>query len=128
MADTDPAWKQTWLWKTLEERKGAKGNGHADSISRTVNDWMDEMVPVLAAGGTSPKDFTLHDTGHSLRVAGRIADLVPDTVTLSDYELGLLLLAAFGHDIGMTPARGKVRDHYRFLFSNDTGLTDPEKS
>ena len=82
---------------------------------------------MLAAGGTSPNDFTLHDAEHSLRVAERIAGLKPEEVQLSDYELGLLLLAAYCHDIGMTPQRGKVRDHYGHLFGNKTGLTDQEK-
>ncbi len=125
---TIPAWKETWLWKTLEERKGESGNVHAESVSRTVHDWMEKMVPVLSASGTSPNDFTLHDAEHSLRVAERIAGLIPEEVQLSDYELGLLLLAAYGHDIGMTPQRGKVRDHYGHLFGNKTGLTDSEKN
>ena len=35
--------------------------------------------------------------------------------SLGDYELALLLLSAYLHDIGMTPERGKVLSHYRLL-------------
>jgi hypothetical protein len=84
---------------------------------------MPVIETVLDAGGTAPQDFTLHDAGHSFRVAERMAEIIPaDLLTsLSVYELALLLLAAYLHDIGMTPEQRKVRDHYNLLLSGEKG-------
>jgi len=57
-------------------------------------------------------------------------DLLTPSVrkNLSEYELALLLLAAYGHDIGMTPERGKVIAHHRHLFAPEgKALTGEEK-
>lgn len=115
---TNPAWKSTWLWKTLAKLAGKEGNAHASEFLPTLELWMRKLDAVLAKGGTSPADFTLHDADHSLRVAHRMEDLLTESIrkNLSDYELALLLLAAYGHDIGMTPERGKVVAHHRYLF------------
>jgi hypothetical protein len=90
---------------------------------------MPDVVRILASGSSSPMDFTLHDDGHSERVAQWMARLAPADVlrVLSEYELALLLLAAYLHDIGMTPAVEKVRRHREFLLSGRAGLlTDDE--
>ena len=96
----------------------------------TLTEWMKQLDTVLQKAGTAPLDFTLHDADHALRVAHRIEQLLTPTTrrNLSDYELALLLLAAYGHDIGMSPERKKVSQHYQFLFGHDTGLTDQEKA
>lgn len=102
-------WSHTWLWKTLEKRASARGNFHASDFLPTLTAWMRHMQEILRHGGTAPLDFTLHDADHSFRVAERIHQLLTRTTrgNLSDYELALLLLAAYGHDIGMTPERNK---------------------
>ena len=126
-----PAWKSTWLWKTLAKRSKNKGNAHASEFLPTLELWMRLLDTVLAKGGTSPSDFTLHDADHALRVADRIEQLLTDSIrqNLSDYELALLLLAAYSHDIGMTPERGKVTAHHRHLFDPDgSALTEKEKA
>ena len=46
---------------------------------------MPSIQTVLASGGTSPKDFTLHDEGHSFRVAERMRHALA-FVHLSRYE------------------------------------------
>lgn len=84
---------------------------------------------VLAQGGTSALDFTLHDSGHAFRVAQRMEQVIPIDVLprLSSYELALLLLSAYLHDIGMTPERRKVNLHYQFLLTANSGeLTQEE--
>ncbi len=127
---TQLAWKHTWLWKALAERAEENGNGHASEILPTVEQWMRKLDMVLAKGGTSPVDFTLHDADHALRVADRMEDLLTEDIrkNFSDYELALLVLAAYGHDIGMTPERGKVAAHHRHLFQPDqSALTAEEK-
>jgi len=48
---------------------------------------------------------------------------------MADEEIALLLLAAYLHDIGMTPEVGHVRKFYAFILAGDsTGLTEGEKS
>ena len=84
---------------------------------------MPEIQAVLNSGGTSPKDFTLHDAGHSFRVAERIQSITRDvTEGLGVFELCLLLLSAYLHDIGMTPKFKKVDSLYAFLLTGAEGL------
>ncbi|MES2923264.1 MAG: hypothetical protein V4819_17035, partial [Verrucomicrobiota bacterium] len=92
-------------------------NFHASEFLLALELWMRDLDSVLQNGGTAPLDFTLHDSGHALRVAHRMAELITPAIrrNLSDYELALLLLAAYGHDIGMTPEREKVQNHHRHL-------------
>lgn len=68
-------------------------------------------------------DFTLHDAEHSFRVAQRMTELIPPDVLpkLQAYELSLLLLSAYLHDIGMTPERKKVSGHYEYLLLGKQG-------
>lgn len=85
----------------------------------TVTTWMNQLHLVLRSGGSSPSDFTLHNDEHAFRVAERIGQLLTTAArkNISDYELALLLLAAYGHDIGMTPERQLVARHHRHLFA-----------
>lgn len=120
-----PAWQGTWLWKELE-RRVAQNCVHATEFVPTLTLWMRKLETVLRNGGTVPLDFTLHDAEHALRVAHRMEELIPESAreNFSDYELALLLLAAYGHDVGMTPERGKVAAHHRHLFAPDQGTLD----
>ena len=128
-ASNKPGWQTTWLWKTIEKRATAQGNNHASAFLPTLTQWMEKLHAIVSSGGTVPLDFTLHDAGHALRVAQRMEQLLTDSArkNLSDYELALLVLAAYGHDVGMTPERKKVQDHHRFLFGHDTGLSADEQ-
>jgi hypothetical protein len=83
---------------------------------------MPDIELILAKGGTSPKDFTLHDAGHGFRVTQWMVRIIPEDVLrgISENELALLLLSAYLHDIGMTPEWGKVRAHTEYLVSGDT--------
>jgi hypothetical protein len=89
---------------------------------------MPNIEAVLDKGGTAATDFTLHDAGHSFRVAQKMAEIMPSDVLqkLSTFELALLLLAAYVHDIGMTPEQRRVRDHYDYLLTGANSLTDAE--
>ena len=128
-AGNKPGWQTTWLWKTIEKRATTHGNNHASAFLPTLTQWMEKLHAIVSSGGTVPLDFTLHDAGHAFRVAERIEQLLIDSTrkNLSDYELALLLLAAYGHDVGMTPERKKVQDHHRFLFGHSDGLTAEEQ-
>ena len=118
-ASNPPQWQTTHLWGSLE----MKSTTEADAVRTTLKQCMPKIEAVLNKGGTAPSDFTLHDADHSYRVAQRMADVVPTNVLpeLSAYELGLLLLSAYLHDIGMTPERRKVREHYDFLLTGEKG-------
>jgi hypothetical protein len=107
-------WQATKLWDELKER----GDEPAPRLRRILERVIPEVETVLDQGDTMPANFTLHDSGHSWRVArwmGRLAgDLLP---RLSSHDLGMLLLSAYLHDIGMTPPLGRVRAHHAHLLS-----------
>jgi hypothetical protein len=108
-----PTWTDTRLWQQLT----SSSNPERPSIEGLLQQWMPDIERVLNAGATSPLDFTLHDEGHSFRVAEWMARIVPADVLpkLSAYELALLLLSAYLHDIGMTPELARVQRHWRHL-------------
>jgi hypothetical protein len=107
------SWKETRLWRVLTEAP----EGEAAKVRATLERWMPDIEKILLAADTAPRDFTLHDATHSLRVAEWMARIIPDDVLtqLSSYEIALLLLSAYLHDIGMTPAQGHVHRHWRHL-------------
>jgi len=111
--------EHTKLFAELTRRNSPE----SDEAIRFLKTVMPEVEAVLRSGGTSPVDFTLHDDGHSFRVAQRMVEIIPDDVlpALSEYELTLLILSAYLHDIGMTPERAKVQQLYRYLL---TGTED----
>jgi len=108
-------WTDTALWKVLQERDSVE----IAPVVTTLNNCMPNIQRVLTQGGTAPTDFTLHDSQHAFRVAERMAALVPSDVlpNLSAYELALLLLSAYLHDIGITPEQHKVSSHYGYLLT-----------
>ncbi len=66
---------------------------------------MPAVVDILDLGGTTPKDFTLHDSNHSFRVAERMWELIPETTRGACLILswGCFCFSAYLHDIGMSP-------------------------
>lgn len=121
------AWSTTLIGQTLRRRKDPE----AKATQLLLDQCMPAIEGVLASGGTAPTDFTLHDAGHALRVAHRMGEVIPKNVLqgLASYELGLLILAAHLHDIGMTPTRRKVTAHHRHLLTGDPGeLTANEQT
>jgi len=92
-----------------------------DSGRAMLSQSMPDIETILTSGGTSPLDYTLHDSGHSFRVAEQMARIIGPSLlpNLSHYEVSLLLLAAYLHDIGMTPEQKKVFSHYSYLVSGN---------
>jgi hypothetical protein len=111
-------WTDTTLWQVLQ----GKSSAESAHVTATLNGCMPDIQRTLAQGGTAPADFTLHDSQHSFRVAERMASLIPSDVlpNLSAYELALLLLSAYLHDIGMTPEQHKVSAHYGYLLTGNS--------
>ncbi|HEX6289063.1 MAG TPA: hypothetical protein VFZ66_07720 [Herpetosiphonaceae bacterium] len=110
-------WRQTKLWQLLEQTDKPE----AEPVRTTLQVWLPTIQKILNQGGTAPLDFTLHDAEHSFRVAERMVDVIPDDVLaeLSTYELALLLLSAYLHDIGMTPGQSLLRSHHDYLLTGD---------
>lgn len=121
MASKQKSWKQTKLWKELKKRDSSNNASHEASkeIIGTVRQSLQKAEAVLSKSHTSPLDFTLHDEEHSFRVAERMIELIPASQIkhFSDYEIALLLLAAYMHDIGMTPERHKVTSIHNYLLT-----------
>ena len=113
-------WKSTSLWNTLRRRDDAEANEQSRLL---LLQYMDKIELVLSKGGTAPLDFTLHDEDHAFRVAERMITILPNPLIpkLSGYEIALLILSAYLHDIGMTPSRGKVTEHYNYLLTGASG-------
>ncbi len=118
-------WSDTQIWEELEKRQ----RDEDDAVRIFLKDFLPDIEKVLTSGGTSDNDFTLHDAGHAFRVAKRMAEIVGDLLSeLSVYELALLLLSAYLHDIGMTPEEGKVNKHYNYLLTGEKGLISEDET
>lgn len=113
-------WEKTSLWGLLIDNPNPEAK-HVVSVLRL---WLPDIEHVLKSGGTAPLDFTLHDADHSFRVAQRMVGIIPKDVigVLSPYELALLLLSAYLHDIGMTPEERIVSSHYNYLLSGQKNI------
>jgi hypothetical protein len=114
-----PDWKDSRLWQWLLARGPT-----AERTRLQVAAWLPDVQSLLSKAGTGPLDFTLHDDDHSYRVAERMTELIPPSTAphLSDFELGLLLNAAYLHDVGMNPRREIVTKARNFLL---TGKLQP---
>lgn len=122
---SESEWCSSWLWNLLSKRANSETGSTAERILSKTREWLEIVTQVLASGGTSPNDFTLHDEKHSQRVASRMEEILSENVkeSISDYEIALLLLSAYCHDVGMTPHRKKVKNHYTYLLSgSNSGL------
>lgn len=102
-------WKDTKLWGKLENKNTQEGTTIRNVLSN--ENFLPKIQKILAKGETAISDFTLHDEDHSFRVAELMIKVIPSETLeiLSEYELMLLLLSAYLHDIGMTPSLSKVK-------------------
>lgn len=116
-------WQTTELWQRLEKEP------EDSSVRRAVLSVLELAEPILEGGGTTPLTFTLHDAAHGYRVAKRIWELMPDSARekMGSFELALLLLAAYLHDIGMSPAHDTLRA-YATVLENGRSDEIPEEN
>src|SRR3712207_2817701 len=105
-----PSWKDTVLYREIQNRDRHAQEPEAEDLKAILTIAMPTIERILRSANTSPTDFTLHDDQHAFRVAQSMAQLIaPETLSaLNAYELALLLLSAYLHDIGMTPAQRRV--------------------
>jgi hypothetical protein len=113
-------WRLTKLWKHLETKRVGEG----PVLRSELGTIMPKIQTILRSAGSAPTNFTLHDSGHAFRVAERMAEIVPDVTlrALTAYELTLLLLSAYLHDIGMSPEQRNVNSHYEYLLTGNVEL------
>lgn len=117
---TATSWKDTHLWALLSTNR----DEHSVATCARLEIVMPDIETILESGGTGPLDFTLHDANHSFRVAERMFSLMPSDVpsALTSDEQALLLLAAYTHDIGMTPEFGRVQRLHTYLLNGAVEL------
>jgi hypothetical protein len=115
-------WRDLWLWRTLDSLTSTRDRAVAVIVAQAMPD----VEQVIQERG--PKDFTLHDADHAARVAELMVDVMSEEVgeQLSAYELALLLLAAYLHDIGMAPQHALVAGHHRLLLTGDGSALSPD--
>jgi Histidine kinase-, DNA gyrase B-, and HSP90-like ATPase len=118
-------WSETDLVLTLRGRHTAA----SEAILGSLNDSLPEIETILRAGGTAPIRFTLHDSDHSFRVAQMMASLAGEHFlqSCSEIEIAMLLLAAYSHDIGMTPERNLAKRHWDYLITGNKDLLSSEE-
>lgn len=118
-------WNETRLWRQLEKPEKPE----SDFVRTYLDSWMPLIQTLLAQCGTTPTDFTLHDSQHAFRVAERMVDIMPtDVVTaLSSYELALLLLSAYLHDIGMCPEQGILKQYHGYVLTGQPESLTPQQ-
>ncbi|MGB2710107.1 MAG: hypothetical protein WBC33_01215 [Conexibacter sp.] len=119
------SWERTEIWERIVALAGEGG-----PVAAALRSSLPDVANVLAHAETAPQSFTLHDAEHSWQVAQRMWELTPPDVRdeLSACELGLLLLAAYLHDIGMTPRHGLVAAHHRLLVDgSEPALPEPAR-
>lgn len=90
------------------------GVSYAETRAKTIIRHMDE--------------YTLHDETHLYRVLSLMEKIIPDTTlnNLQALELGLLILSAFFHDLGMSPKEKEIKI-YKGLIDNEQELSTEEK-
>lgn len=122
-------WKSTNLWKHLLTMEGEVAGRVRNFLEQP--ECMHLIERVLKSGSPDiAKDFTLHDEEHSFRVAQRMWEIIPEETKgiLSSYEILLLILSAYCHDIGMTPSYNKVSGiQAAFEKNNNAQLPQHEK-
>lgn len=118
-------WRDTDLWDELKKRDTTE----AEDVRATLIKCMPGIQTILDKAATSPEDFTLHDADHSGRVAQNMAWLMPSGLLheLSNFELALLLLSAYLHDIGMTPEQKKVENIFEYLLRGNKSVLDDDE-
>ncbi len=124
-ASLTSGWQQSTLWELIRKSLSPL----ASDVASTLNECMGDIQLILSKGGTAATDFTLHDDGHAFRVAERMCKIIPTEVLkeLTIYELAFLLLAAYLHDIGMTPELKKVTAHHHFLLTGEPQTLSKEE-
>lgn len=121
-------WNTTKLWNILEKKKTTESEAICTVLKNPS--FLPKIQIILSKAETANSDFTLHDQDHSFRVAEMMVKVIsPEMIDkLSEYEIMLLLLSAYLHDIGMTPELKKVNGIKEALIDGKlTVITESER-
>lgn len=104
----------------LRLREFAAEDQGVNSLLSVVIDGVDHACDQTRLVTRHMHEYTLHDQTHLFRVLQHMARLMTDKVIqkLQPLELGLLILCAFFHDIGMAPSERQVNS-YKGLVSKE---------
>ncbi|MDQ1910553.1 ATP-binding protein [Paenibacillus sp. GD4] len=101
--------KESALYKSLVKKSE---NDHSiKELLALIDNACSEAYQVTKTIMVYMKQYTLHDGDHLFRVLQIMDLLIPNDLidnTLSPLEIGLLILSAFYHDIGMAPSKDDV--------------------
>jgi hypothetical protein len=113
-------WTASTIWQELQRR-----GPEAEPYQLLLQVLLPDTQSVLQQAGTAPADFTLHDAQHAYRVAEIMAVLAGDLLTVvSPVDLAFMLMAAYGHDIGMTAPGERVQKIFQVLRTGNAGILD----
>ncbi len=126
MTDSKYKWQDTSLWNQLNRRNDSESvklkkfsleSGLFDNAEKIL----DEQVAIV--------DLTLHNSQHAFRVAENMISVIParHLETLNSYEILLLLLSAYIHDIGMVPKPNLISDLKDEIRGSDKRLDPNER-
>jgi hypothetical protein len=119
-------WSQTKIWKTLSARRRVEDA----ALTASLRVAMPELERTACAEQDPEDALTWYDPLHAERVAALMCDVVsPQRLErLSGYELALLLLASYAHDIGMSPRVSRAAALCRHLLTaNGTDLSEADE-
>ena len=101
--------EDTPLYKLLEQKCNAGETGpiKASKLLNGVRDAAEEFGKILNRTCINFEDYTLHDEEHAVRVVHAMFRLMgaKQAAKLNVIEISLLILSAFGHDVGMAIGR-----------------------
>lgn len=76
--------------------------GKITELYNEVKKILDTRIPTIFP------NYTLHNTGHSLRIMQYMADIVQDLNKLNELEIVLMIYSALLHDIGMAVSQADI--------------------
>src|SRR5688572_26655904 len=97
--------EQTEIFRELEQqcREGKTGSFDPYTLIAVTKRATALLGDILNRSCMNFEDYTLHDANHALRVVVLMGRIIAPEVrsSLNVVELVLLILAAYGHDVGM---------------------------
>ncbi len=118
-------WKSTEDWRLLSD----EDNDETINIRAILQTNLPDITHILSSGrNDTDRLYAARRRAPPSRRQTDASKIVPDDVLskLSSYEVALLLLSAYLHDIGMHPAQRKVSTHYEYILTGETASLSAE--
>lgn len=115
---------QTTLYKELENRNNSETKAFVSNIISLCDEASTRSKQIIKFF----PEYTLHDQTHFIRVTELMALIMGENIKiLNDIEIGLLILAAFYHDIGMALDENELsflEDNTNYKLFKDNWIAD----